>query len=55
MVRVLKDIGVDIPALGLIEEAPVDYDGVDILVVFQAGLADLIRRIGLDNHGMKWE
>ncbi|KAJ7796454.1 hypothetical protein B0H14DRAFT_3494856 [Mycena olivaceomarginata] len=31
MVRVLKDIGVDTPALGLIEEAPVDYGGVDLL------------------------
>ncbi|KAJ7799410.1 hypothetical protein B0H14DRAFT_3787971 [Mycena olivaceomarginata] len=33
MVRVLKDIGVDIPSLGPIEafEAPLDYDGVDFL------------------------
>ncbi|KAJ7350948.1 hypothetical protein DFH08DRAFT_935628 [Mycena albidolilacea] len=30
-VCVLKDIGVDIPSLGLIEKAPVDYDGVDLL------------------------
>jgi hypothetical protein len=33
MVRVLKDIGVDIPSLGPIEasEAPLDYDGMDLL------------------------
>jgi hypothetical protein len=34
MVRVLKDIGVDIPSLGPIEasEAPLDYDGVDFFI-----------------------
>jgi hypothetical protein len=34
MVRVLKDIGVDIPSLGPIEasKAPLDYDGMDFLV-----------------------
>jgi hypothetical protein len=37
MVWVLKDIGVDIPALGLIEEAPVDYDGVDLLATTLLG------------------
>ncbi|KAJ7667164.1 hypothetical protein B0H14DRAFT_3694790 [Mycena olivaceomarginata] len=59
MVWVLKDIGVDIPALGLIEEAPVDYDGVDLLLpphslmVFHPGSANLIGMTGLCNHGMK--
>jgi hypothetical protein len=37
MVHVLKDIGVDIPSLGLIEEAPVDYDGVDLLATTLLG------------------
>ncbi|KAJ7824288.1 hypothetical protein B0H14DRAFT_1302083 [Mycena olivaceomarginata] len=37
MVCVLKDIGVDIPSLGLIEEAPVDYDGVDLLATTLLG------------------
>ncbi|KAJ7834955.1 hypothetical protein B0H14DRAFT_3708770 [Mycena olivaceomarginata] len=52
MVWVLKDIGVDIPALGLIEEAPVDYHGVDLLATallggsFKLGLINLTRGIG---------
>jgi hypothetical protein len=37
MVCMLKDIGVDIPSLGLIEEAPVDYDGVDLLATTLLG------------------
>ncbi|KAJ7358353.1 hypothetical protein DFH08DRAFT_802188 [Mycena albidolilacea] len=37
MVWVLKDIGVDIPALGLIEEAPVDYHGADLLATALLG------------------
>jgi hypothetical protein len=37
MVHVLKDIGVDIPSLGLIEEGPVDYDGVDLLATALLG------------------
>ncbi|KAJ7740281.1 hypothetical protein B0H14DRAFT_2638109 [Mycena olivaceomarginata] len=37
MVRVLKDIGVDTPSLGLIEEDPVDYDGVDLLATTLLG------------------
>ncbi|KAJ7824302.1 hypothetical protein B0H14DRAFT_3145736 [Mycena olivaceomarginata] len=36
-VCVLKDIGVDIPSLGLIEEAPVDHDGVDLLATTLLG------------------
>ncbi|KAJ7840700.1 hypothetical protein B0H14DRAFT_2587289 [Mycena olivaceomarginata] len=50
--------GISLPWV-LIEEAPVDYDGVDLLATtllggpFQLGLANCIARIGPTNHGTK--
>ncbi|KAJ7824284.1 hypothetical protein B0H14DRAFT_3145728 [Mycena olivaceomarginata] len=46
MVQVLKDIGVDISSLGLIEEDPVDYDGVDLLATtLLSGLSSWFDRL----------
>ncbi|KAJ7800567.1 hypothetical protein B0H14DRAFT_3785074 [Mycena olivaceomarginata] len=54
MVWVLKDIGVDIPALGLIEEAPVDYDGVDLLATtLLDGLSSWFSKLDRDDWVMQ--
>ncbi|KAJ7833767.1 hypothetical protein B0H14DRAFT_3710244 [Mycena olivaceomarginata] len=54
MVQVLKDIGVDIPTLGLIEEAPVDYDGVDLLATaLLGGLSSWFRKLDRDDWAMQ--
>ncbi|KAJ7798812.1 hypothetical protein B0H14DRAFT_2617604 [Mycena olivaceomarginata] len=46
MVCVLKDIGVDIPSLVLIEEDPVDYDGVNLLATtLLSGLSSWFDRL----------
>jgi hypothetical protein len=48
MVRVLKDLGVDILALGLIDELepPFDYDGVDLVASrILGGLFDWFRKL----------
>ncbi|KAJ7843225.1 hypothetical protein B0H14DRAFT_3689877 [Mycena olivaceomarginata] len=54
MVQVLKDIGVDIPTLGLIEEAPVDYDGVDLAATtLLGGLSSWFRKLDRDDWAMQ--
>ncbi|KAJ7798238.1 hypothetical protein B0H14DRAFT_3545391 [Mycena olivaceomarginata] len=54
MVWVLKDIGVDIPALGLIEEAPVDHDGVDLLATtLLDGLSSWFSKLDRDDWAMQ--
>jgi hypothetical protein len=54
MVQVLKDIGVDIPTLGLIEEAPVDYDGVDLLATaLLGGLSSWFRKLDQDDWAVQ--
>jgi hypothetical protein len=52
MSRVLKDIGVDILALGPAEEAepPFDYEGVDFLAMtIIAGLLNWLGKLNLEN------
>ncbi|KAJ7798816.1 hypothetical protein B0H14DRAFT_3156759 [Mycena olivaceomarginata] len=54
MVCVLKDIGVDIPSLGLIEEAPVDYDGVGLLATtLLDGLSSWFHKVDRDDWAMQ--
>jgi hypothetical protein len=54
MVQVLKDIGVDIPALGLIEEVLVDYDGVDLLATtLLDGLLSWFQKLDQDDWTMQ--
>jgi hypothetical protein len=54
MVCVLKDIGVDIPSLGLIEEAPVDYDGVGLLATtLLDGLSSWFHKVDRDHWAMQ--
>ncbi|KAJ7740298.1 hypothetical protein B0H14DRAFT_2617618 [Mycena olivaceomarginata] len=54
MVQVLKDIGVDIPTLEIIEEVPVDYDGVDLLATaLLGGLSSWFRKLDRDNWAVQ--